>query len=35
MSWKISLLVKSGIVGLFVNTMTADEKYSLANSENL
>ena len=35
MSWKISLLVTREILGLFVNTSTADEKYSPRNSENL
>ena len=29
------LLVISSIIGLFVNTMTADDTYSLNNSENL
>ena len=29
------LLVICEIVGLFVNTLTADDKYSLRNSENL
>ena len=31
----MSLFVKSEILGLFVNTLTADDKYSLQNSENL
>ena len=31
----MSLFVKSEILGLFVNTLTADDKYSLHNSENL
>ena len=30
----MSLLVLSEILGLFVNTLTADDKYSLRNSEN-
>ena len=33
--WKLSLLVISGILGLFVDTLTADEKYSPRNSESL
>ena len=33
-SWKMSLLVISEIWGLFVNTLTADDKYSLHTSEN-
>ena len=33
--WKMSLLVISEILGLFVNTLTADDKYSLYNSKNL
>ena len=33
--WKTSLLVRSEILRLFVNTMTADEKYSRHNRENL
>ena len=32
---KMSLLVASETLGLFVNTLTADNKYSLRNSENL
>ena len=32
---KISLLVISEILGLFVSTLTAGEKYSRSNSENL
>ena len=31
----VSLLVISEILGLFLNTLTTDEKYSLRNSENL
>ena len=31
----MSMLVKSEILGLFFNTVTADDKYSLQNSENL
>ena len=31
----MSLFVKSEILGLFVNTLTADDKYSLHNSKNL
>ena len=31
----MSLLVISKILGLFVNTLTADDKYSFHNSENL
>ena len=31
----MSMLVKSEILGLFFNTVTADDKYSLRNSENL
>ena len=34
-SWKIFLLVISQILGLFLNTLTADDKYSFRNSENL
>ena len=30
----MSLLVMSEILGLFLNTLTADDKYSLRNSEN-
>ena len=32
-SWKKLLLVRSEILGLFVNTLTADEKYSRYNRE--
>ena len=32
---KMFLLVISEILGLFVNTLTADDKYSLCNKENL
>ena len=35
LTWKMSLLVICKILGHFVNTMTADTKYSLPNSENL
>ena len=35
MSWKTNLLVISEIIGLFVNTLTAYDKYSLHNKENL
>ena len=35
LSRKISLLVICKILGLFVNTLTADGKYSLCNRENL
>ena len=35
MSWKISLSVISEILGLFVNTLAAEDKYSLRNWENL
>ena len=31
MSWKKSALVWSGILRLFVNTLTADKKYSPSN----
>ena len=34
-SWKKSLLVICNILGLFVNTITTDEKYCLLNKENL
>ena len=34
-SCNMSLLVISKILGLFVNTLTVDDKYSLRNSENL
>ena len=35
LSWKISLLVICEIIGLFVNTMSVDDKYFICNSENL
>ena len=35
MTWKMSLLAIWEILGVFVNTLTADDKYSLRNSENL
>ena len=35
LTWKMSLLVICKILEHFVNTMTADTKYSLPNSENL
>ena len=35
MSWKKSLLVICKILRLFVNTLTADGKYSLLNRDNL
>ena len=35
LSWKKSLLVICKILGLFVNTMTADDKHSLLNRDNL
>ena len=35
MSWETSLLNISQILGLFANTLTTDEKYSLHNTENL
>ena len=34
-SYKMSLLMTSEILGIFVNTLTAVEKYSLHNGENL
>ena len=34
MSWKKSALVWSEILRLFVNTLTADNKYSLCNMDN-
>ena len=34
-SWKMSPLVISEILGLFVNTLTAYDKYSLRNDQNL
>ena len=33
-SWKKLLLVRSEILGLFVNTLTADVKYSRLNRQN-
>ena len=35
LSWKKSVLVKSRILGLFANTLTADDKYSLLNRDNV
>ena len=35
LSSNISLLVISGLFGLFVNTLTTDDKYSLCNRDNL
>ena len=35
LSWKSSLLVRSEILGLFVNGFTADEKYSRHNREKI
>ena len=35
MSWKKSLLLICKILGLFVNTMTADDKYSILDRNNL
>ena len=35
LSWKKFLLVICKILGLFVNTLTADDKYSLLNMDNL
>ena len=35
LSWEKSLLVIDKILGLFVNTLTAGDKYSLLSSENL
>ena len=35
LSWKRSLLVICEVLGIFVNTLTADDKYSHCNSENL
>ena len=35
MSWKKSLLVLCKILGQFLNTLTADDKYSLLNRNNL
>ena len=34
MIWKISPLVKIEILGVFVNTLTADDKYSVQDFEN-
>ena len=34
-SWKISLLLIFKVLGLFLCTLSADDKYSLPNSENL
>ena len=34
-SWKKSVLVICKILGLFANTLTADDKYSLLNWDNL
>ena len=34
-SWKMSLLVIWKILGLFINTLTADGKYSLFNRDNI
>ena len=33
-SWKKSLVVISKILGLFLNTLSADDKYSLLKREN-
>ena len=35
LSWKNFLLVICKILGLFLNTLTANDKYSLLNGENL
>ena len=35
LSWTKSVLVRCKILGLFVNTMTADGKHSLLNRDNL
>lgn len=35
LSWKVSLLIIFQILGLFVNTYTSDDKYSLGKKENL
>ena len=35
LTWKKSLLVICIFLGLFVNTLTVDEKYSLLNTDNL
>ena len=34
MRWKKSLLVRSEILGLFINTLTSDDKYSRHDREN-
>ena len=34
LTWKTSVLVRSGILGLFVDTLTAEYKYSLHNMQN-
>ena len=34
-NWKVSILVLCKILRLFVNTLTADDKYSLVNRDNL
>ena len=34
MIWKISPLLKFGIISVFVNTSAADEKYPVPDSEN-
>ena len=34
MTWKISLLLKLEILGVFVNTLTADDKYPVRGCEN-
>ena len=35
MSWKKSVLVRSEIFRLFINTLTAEDKYSRSNMQNL
>ena len=35
MTWKMSPLVVCQILGVFVNTLPADDNYFLCNSENL
>ena len=35
LAWKMSLLVICEILGHFVNTLTANDKYSFPNSENM
>ena len=35
MTWKISFLLKLEILGWFLNTMTADDKYPVQDCENL